>query len=453
MANSKKLGGKLIFNLLMYGLMGQMAWAVENQFFNTFLFNEIGGNSADISHMVAASSVVAVVTTLIMGTLSDKLGKRKLFLCGGYIFWGIIVMAFAFISRENIASIFGLTDETRIRLFAVNTVIIMDCIMTFMGSTCNDAAFNAWVTDITCDENRASTESILSIVGIVAMVAVTVAFPLAAEAIGYSVSFIGLGAIVTAAGIIGIFTVKDSGDGIKKDSSFIKDITYGFRPSVVKEHRSLYLALVAIGIYSISTNVFFPYIFIYLQHYLGFSFDTLFASLTLPIIIAAAVAVIGVCAAVIFLGKLIDKYGKSFFVFPTIIFYVVGLCLAFFTRRLVTFALAAIPVLAGYGLLMIILGAAVRDFTPEDKVGQFQGIRMIFFVLLPMVIGPAIGNAVINNFPDGTYTNDYQEIVNIPVPGLFLAAGAVAVFILFPAIALRKTWKAKEKALKESNKE
>ncbi len=452
MEKSKKLGARLTFNLILFGLMGQIAWAVENQFFNTFLFNDVGGTPKDISHMVAWSAVAAVLTTLIMGTLSDKVNKRKLFICGGYIFWGFTVIAFAFITRENIASLLGLDDKERIRIMTVNAVIIMDCLMTFMGSTGNDAAFNAWVTDITCDENRATTESILSLVGVFAMVAVTVAFPMCAEGFGYPVCFEALGGLVILCGVIGLFTVKDSLSGEKKESNFFGDLVYGFRPSVVKDNKPLYLALASVGVYNIAVQCFFPYIFIYLQHHLGFDFNKIGEALTPATIGIAVVAVIAVVVGLILIGKLIDKFGKALFVFPTIVIFVAGLTFAFFAKSLGVFALAAIPVLVGYGLLMIILNAAVRDFTPEDKVGQFQGIRMIFQVLLPMVIGPAIGNFVIEKFADGTYTNDYGEIVNVPVPAIFLASAIVSVVILIPVIALRKTWQAKADELKQANK-
>lgn len=452
MEKSKKLGARLTFNLILFGLMGQIAWAVENQFFNTFLFNDVGGTPKDISHMVAWSAVAAVLTTLIMGTLSDKVNKRKLFICGGYIFWGFTVIAFAFITRENIASLLGLDDKERIRIMTVNAVIIMDCLMTFMGSTGNDAAFNAWVTDITCDENRATTESILSLVGVFAMVAVTVAFPMCAEGFGYPVCFEALGGLVILCGVIGLFTVKDSLSGEKKESNFFGDLVYGFRPSVVKDNKPLYLALASVGVYNIAVQCFFPYIFIYLQHHLGFDFNKIGEALTPATIGIAVVAVIVVVVGLILIGKLIDKFGKALFVFPTIVIFVAGLTFAFFAKSLGVFALAAIPVLVGYGLLMIILNAAVRDFTPEDKVGQFQGIRMIFQVLLPMVIGPAIGNFVIEKFADGTYTNDYGEIVNVPVPAIFLASAIVSVVILIPVIALRKTWQAKADELKQANK-
>ena len=175
MEKAKKLSPSLILNILLFGFMGQVAWAVENNFFNLFLFNEIGGTPQDISNMVMASSVVAVLTTLFMGSLSDKINKRKIFICAGYIVWGVTVMSFALISPENVAKVMGTTPAAAVTT-TITLVIIMDCIMTFMGSTSNDAAFNAWITDITSSSNRAKTESILALLPVIAMVAVTAAF-------------------------------------------------------------------------------------------------------------------------------------------------------------------------------------------------------------------------------------------------------------------------------------
>lgn len=158
MEKSAKLGKLTLLNIILFGFIGQVAWAVENNFFNTFLFS-FGGTTKDISTMVAASAVVAVVTTFVMGTLSDKLGRRKVFICAGYVAWGITVMAFAFISRENLGKLIGADPSSAAALSAtVTTVIVMDCIMTFMGSTSNDSAFNAWITDVTVPSNRAKTE-------------------------------------------------------------------------------------------------------------------------------------------------------------------------------------------------------------------------------------------------------------------------------------------------------
>ena len=44
--------------------------------------------------MVALSAVTATGTTLITGTLSDRLGKRKAIIVSSYILWGISTMVF-----------------------------------------------------------------------------------------------------------------------------------------------------------------------------------------------------------------------------------------------------------------------------------------------------------------------------------------------------------------------
>lgn len=438
--NSTKLSKRTWFNIILFGFIGQLAWNVENMYFNTFLFNKIGGTTDDINVMVAASAVSAVLTTFIMGALSDKLGKRKVFMSAGYILWGFTVMSFAFISRENTAAWLNITDTQKIVAFTVSAVIIMDCLMTFMGSTSNDAAFNAWVTDVTDETNRATVEAVSAILPILAMLIVTVGFGVGVSAFGYSACFIALGAMVIICGIVGIFTIKDSGSGVKRDSNYFSDLIYGFKPSVVKENYKLYIALTAICLYSCAFQVIMPYLFIYLQHYLGFDFGSL--NITPTLIVGAVILLAVVIAALVLIGKLIDKKGKNALVIPAVIFFVVGLVVVYFMKTLATFAIGAVVFFIGYGLLGIILNSTVRDHTPEDKAGLFQGVRMIFSVLIPMVVGPKVGAWTISRFASshelGTYINDYGEVVNVPVPEIFLAAAVFAVFIIIPVVILRK---------------
>ena len=101
-----KLSASSWATIILFGLIGQIAWSIENMQFNLFLFNYIGGTTSDIAAMVAWSAIISTFTTLIMGIVTDRIGKRRLFLCVGYIIWGIITMAFAFISRENTARLF-----------------------------------------------------------------------------------------------------------------------------------------------------------------------------------------------------------------------------------------------------------------------------------------------------------------------------------------------------------
>ena len=71
-----KLSPKFWLALTIFSLIGQVAWVVENMYFNVFLYKMFHAGASDISLMVAASAVAATVTTLLIGALSDKLGKR-----------------------------------------------------------------------------------------------------------------------------------------------------------------------------------------------------------------------------------------------------------------------------------------------------------------------------------------------------------------------------------------
>ena len=110
----KKLGGKFWAAMLIFGLMGQVAWVVENMYFNVFIYKMFNASPGDISAMVMASAVTAALTTIIMGAVSDKLGRRKAFMSVGYLIWGISIISFAYIK-------------------SITLTIVMDCVMTFFG--------------------------------------------------------------------------------------------------------------------------------------------------------------------------------------------------------------------------------------------------------------------------------------------------------------------------------
>ena len=87
-------------------------------------------------------------------------------------------------------------------------------------------------------------------------------------------------------------------------------------------------------------------------------------------------------------------------------------------------------------MLTATLNGILRDHTPEGKVGHFQGIRMIFSVMVPMIIGPFIGSAVIKNSPL-TYM-EMGQLKSVPTPGIFLAAAVTLLFVIIPIAALKK---------------
>ena len=98
--------------------------------------------------------------------------------------------------------------------------------------------------------------------------------------------------------------------------------------------------------------------------------------------------------------------------------------------------------MSGYLSNMAVFGAMLRDHTPENRTGMFQGLRIVGQVLIPGIIGPAIGAAVLKNAEqilnnDGTYSF-------IPNQNIFLAALLAAVAIWFVLVFVFKMLK-KEK--------
>ena len=91
---------------------------------------------------------------------------------------------------------------------------------------------------------------------------------------------------------------------------------------------------------------------------------------------------------------------------------------------------------------MAVFGAVLRDHTPHGKAGMFQGQRIIGQVLIPGIIGPAIGAAVLSNAQ--TVVNDDGTTSFLPNENIFLAALIAAVFIFAALIPLFKILK-KEK--------
>ncbi len=462
MNENKRISKRVWFNIILFGFMGQIAWNIENMYFNTFLYNSVYSNGTTqaaidgtmpvmkaISIMVALSAATAVITTFIMGNLSDKMKKRKVFISVGYILWGIVTGAFGLITRDHIATLFGMSDEVKILTATVWTVIIMDSVMTFMGSTSNDSAFNAWITDITLPENRPQVETVLAALPMVAMGIVVVLGSFAQSGkIGYDVFFLALGAFVIICGVVGLFTLQDPerSENKQTDSSgYWRDLFYGFKPSTIKENSRLYLTLAASCLFSVAVQVFFPYILIYIQYVImpaSEGMNILSASFLIPAILAVAFLVAGL----VVLLRVGERKSKSYALVPAAVLFVVGLFMLTFAKNLLSMVICACIMAVGYAVLMILLNAAVRDFTPENKAGLFQGIRMIFNVLIPMVIGPMLGNLAAAN-SGVTYTDEYNVVKDAPTSNMFLYAAIVAVFVFIPlAVLIKKGFEVKKES-------
>ena len=415
-----KKSPKFWLSLIIFSLVGQIAWVMENMYLNVFIYERFAATAEQISAMVSASAIAATVTTLLIGALSDKIGKRKLFICGGYIAWGISIWSFALINvLSPVASAASL---------GVTLVILVDCIMTFFGSAANDAAFNAWLTDSTDETNRGAAEGINSMMPMLAILVVFggAMFLDPAGANYWNIIFGVIGTVVFLLGLLGFWLIREPKVDTSANTHYFMNLIYGFRPSVIRDNKRLYVTLAAYAVFGISIQIFMPYLILYYTEALGMeNYVLIFA----PAIVLAA-------AFTFFYGKLYDKKGFRTSVMPSLGLLMAGYVVLYFFRQGAPVFLGTLIMLCGYLASMAVFGAMLRDHTPENKAGMFQGQRIIAQVLIPGVVGPAIGAAVLKNAE--TIVNADGTVSFIPNANIFLAALIAAVFIWIAAVPLLK---------------
>ncbi len=411
--------------LVVFSLTGQIAWVVENMYFNVFIYKMFHASPADISAMVMASAVAATVTTLIMGALSDKLGKRKIFISGGYILWGISILAFAFIREDVVGVIFPAAAS--VSAICVTLVIVMDCVMTFFGSTANDACFNAWLTDATTHESRGAAEGINAMMPLVAILAVFggfMGFDLN-QSKSWTLIFIIIGAAVTVIGVAGFFIIDEPHRKADGTDRCFANIIYGFRPSVMKANPMLYLLLIAFALFGISIQIFMPYLILYYTE--GLNMEGYVLIMAPAIILASVFTVIW--------GRVHDKVGFRVSILPSLGLLCLGYILLFFFASTALVFVGSLLMMCGYLAGAAVFGAVIRDHTPEGRAGMFQGLRIAGQVLIPGIIGPAIGAWVLRNAE--TVIGDDGTESFIPNQNIFLAALVAALVLgLFLALLL-----------------
>ncbi len=413
-----KLGSRFWLALTIFSLMGQVAWVVENMYFNVFIYKMFRASAADISAMVAASAITATLTTVFMGALSDKIGKRRLFISLGYILWGVSIFSFVLLREDIISKTFGLTVNAA--AVGVSLTIILDCVMTFFGSTANDAAFNAWLTDSTDSSNRGSAEGINAMMPLVSILVVFGGFMFfdLEKPESWSLIFIIIGTLVTVIGILGFFIIKEP--SVKPvEGSYIGGIIYGFRPKTVRQNPKLYISLLAFIIFNISIQIFMPYLIIYYEVSLKMTDYVL--------IMAPAIIIASVVTAV--WGKVYDKKGFSFSGIIAVTSLIVGYIILYFTKTTLPVFMGSLFMMSGYLAGMAVFGAVIRDNTPEGYAGRLQGVRIFSQVLIPGVAGPMIGKKVLENAE--VMVNNDGTTSFIPNANIFLAA-LVAVLLVLP---------------------
>lgn len=428
----KRNSRKFYLALVVFSLIGQVAWVIENMYFNVFIYKMFHANAWAISTMVAASAIAATATTLLIGALSDKMGKRKIFICGGYIAWGISIWSFALIRTDVINALFP--PAASAASVGILLTIIMDCVMTFFGSSANDACFNAWLTDVTNEANRGSVEGINAMMPLVAILVVFggfMGFNLN-EAGSWTVIFCIIGTVVLAIGVAGFFLIQDVSMKTEENQNYFANIFYGFRPDVVQSNPVFYITLVAYTVFGIAIQIFMPYLILY--------YNVSLALDNYVLIMAPAIVLAAIFTALY--GRVYDQKGFGNAVVPVLFLLMGGFGVLYLSKNTAMVFVGSLVMMCGYLAGMAVFGAMLRDYTPENRAGMFQGLRIVGQVLIPGMIGPAIGAQVLRNAQ--SIINDDGTTSFIPNEKIFLAALVAAVFIWVVLVPLLQRLK-KEK--------
>ena len=403
--------------LVIFSLTGQIAWVVENMYFNVFIYRMFGASATEISAMVSASAIAATVTTLLVGALSDKVGKRKIFISGGYILWGISILAFCFVRTDVISAVFPMAASAS--AICITLTILLDCVMTFFGSSANDACFNAWLTDVTDEKNRGAAEGINAMMPLVAILAVFggfMSFDLG-KSESWTAIFAIIGGAVVLIGILGIFLIRDPNLRTEGNQNYFTNIFYGFRPAVVRQNPLLYLCLAAFALFGISIQIFMPYLILY--YTVSLQMDN-YVFIMAPAILLAAVFTA-------FWGRVYDRlrFGKA--ILPALALLAAGYILLYCFRGVALVFVGSLLMMCGYLAGAAVFGAVIRDYTPKNRSGMFQGLRIVAQVLIPGILGPAIGAGILQNAEQ--VMGDDGTLSFVPNANIFLAALGVAVLL------------------------
>jgi MFS family permease len=411
------------------GLAGQLCWNMENQWFNTFVYAKIAKDPTIISWMLAISAMATTVSTFLFGCVSDRRGNRKSLVSIGYILWGVFTILFGttqFLKADN--------NENTAIIGVAFAVVAADAIMSFFGSMGNDIGYNAWINDHMNAENSGKVGAALAVQPVIGTIAGTVLGGLLVGADdNYMRLFVVIGGLVILLGVYSLISMKDSVDlrpSIK--GSFGQQFLSIFDVKEYMKHRELVFVNLMLAVYFISFNVYFSHLGNFMIYYLGFTADTMGFIEGVGLIIAMFSTIPAI--------KYIRDDRSTLIILVAVILNSIGLLIIglFVSPTNVNTAtiwnphLLAGVLFVGFGYILFLQTITVwsKRLYPEDARGSFEGIRIVFYVLIPMIVAPLISNPIIKK--SGEFVDEYGFKEYLPTNTLFLAGVIIVLMTLIP---------------------
>lgn len=407
-------------------LVANLTWALENNYLVRFLEYNTSEELALslVPVMIAVGAVAATIATIVIGALSDKIGKRRIFANVGYIAWGLSVILFAFVDKNTLGSIFS--NVSNVALLSGTLIIVVDAVMNLFGGAANFAAFNAMISDQSDYTNRNKIEGVMASLNLISMLAILfVGAPLIDVENGieqnWKAFFIIFGTITVITGIICIFLFPKDIRKETKDRTYLHSISYPYKPSSFKVTKNIYMVLISILLLNMGFQIFMPYFVLYIEKYVSFAGE---------INNSAFILIYSISSAIVFaLGFFMNKIKRYNVALPAIGVAIIGALILGFANKNIgapLLIISGILLMSGYLVVTAILAVLLRTTVPGDRSGQFQGVRVIFAVLIPSLTGPFIGEWLSSINGDG----------NTPTNLMFFGAAVMFLLTSIPVLYL-----------------
>ena len=233
------------------------------------------------------------------------------------------------------------------------------------------------------------------------------------------------------------------------EGGFWKQFASVFNLKKFVYQKELIAVNVCVAVFFIGFNVYVAHMGNYMLHYLGFNESDMGLLQGVGLIFAMLMVIPAVV--------LINKNKSPLVCLIAIILAIAGLLWIFFAVnpenvdpsgafKGANFKLMLGVFLVGVGYVVILQTTTVwaKALYPADSKGQFEGVRILFFVLIPMVFGSLIATPVIRM--SGLQIEGEAGMEYIPNEYIFLIGAIISAFAVIPLIFARNLYVKRIKA-------
>ena len=255
--------------------------------------------------------------------------------------------------------------------------------------------------------------------------------------------FVVMGVFVIVFGIISLFALNKK-DDVEPSvrGTFLHQFASVFNFKKFFAQKELVLVNVGVSLFFIGFNVYFAYMGNYIIYYLGYTADQMGIIEAVPLLLAMLTAIP--------IGILINKNKHPYLALASVAVNVIGLLILFpikagdvnvnslFNLRI---WLGIFIVGVGYVGILQTTKVWTKQLYPKDAKGQFEGIWILFFVLIPMIGGSLIGQAVVSSSKASFMDEVSGQMQYIPNGNIFIVGAAVILLSAIPFIFTAKLHK------------